>query len=455
METMDDLLKDFSKVKPGEIITGTVVSIPDDKTAYVDIQDFTEGTLHLDHFTRDKNVTSLKDVLKVGQSIKVKVTSVKEETVYLSCLDIIDDKVIEEIRTAFIECTPIQVTVSSEVKGKGYVATYKGLRVFLPKSQATASVALNKTIEVKITAFEEKGEKTNVIVSRREIENEEYKENREKEIEGINVGDVLKGTIAKIEKYGAVVKFNYATGLLLLNQISHKFIDINKELEVGQEVEVKVIKKENGKLELSKKALVDSPFEAYVKSHKVADKVTGKLVNKLPYGLLLELAEDVTGLLHSTEYSHNPNDNYANFVKIGDMIDVAIIKIDEAKERISLSRKALMDNPWDKVEAKVGDVTKVKITEINEKGLKVEAFGVDGYIPASEATKDKADLNSLFAVGDEYDAVVLEIRPKEWRLKLSIKKIQVAKEREEFEKYMTSDESSVTVGDTLSDDLKK
>ena len=135
METMDDLLKNFSKVKPGEIITGTVVSIPDDKTAYVDIQDFTEGTLHLDHFTRDKNITSLRDVLKVGQTIKVKVTAVKEETVYLSCLDIVDDKVVEEIRTAFIECTPITVTISSEVKGKGYVASYKGLRLFLPKSQ--------------------------------------------------------------------------------------------------------------------------------------------------------------------------------------------------------------------------------------------------------------------------------------------------------------------------------
>ena len=452
---MEELLKDFGKVKSGDIITGTVESIVDDKTAYVDIQAFTEGTLHLDHFTRDKNVTSLKDVLKVGQKIKVKVTSVKEENIYLSCLDIVDDKVIDEIRTAFIECTPIEVTVNSEVNGKGYVASYKGLRVFLPKSQASKDVELNKSLLVKITAFEEKGERTNVIISRREVENEEYKENREKEIESINLGDVLEGTVAKIEKYGAVIKFNYATGLLLLNQISHKFIDINKELEVGQKIEVKVIKKENGKLELSRKALIDSPFVTYTKEHKVSDKVTGKLVNKLPYGLLLELAEDVTGLLHSTEYSHNPNDNYANCVKIGDMIDVAIIKIDEAKERISLSRKALMDNPWDKVEAKVGDVTKVKITEVNEKGLKVEAFGVDGYIPSSEATKEKADLNSLFAVGDIYDAVVLEVKPKEWRLKLSIKKIQVAKEREEFEKYMTSDESSVTLGDQVADELKK
>lgn len=455
METMDDLLKSYNKAKIGEVITGTVVSIPDDKTAYVDIQEFTEGTLHLDHFTRDKNITSLKDVIKVGDTLKVKITSIKEENIYLSCLDIIDDKVIDEIRTAFIECTPINVTISSEVKGKGYTATYKGLRVFLPKSQATASVELNKPLDVKITAFEEKGERTNVIISRREIENEEYKENREKEIDGINVGDVLKGTVAKIEKYGAVIKFNYATGLLLLNQISHKFIDINKELEVGQEIEVKVIKKENGKLELSRKALIDSPFTVYTKAHKVSDKVTGKLVNKLPYGLLLELAEDVTGLLHSSEYSHNPNDNYANYVKIGDEIEVAIVKIDTEKERISLSRKALMDNPWDKVTAKVGDVTEVKVTEVNAKGLKVEAFGVDGYVPASEATKEKADLASLFAVGDLYNAVVLEIKPKEWRLKLSIRKIKEEKEREEFEKYMTSDEANVTLGDALSDELKK
>ena len=144
-----------------------------------------------------------------------------------------------------------------------------------------------------------------------------------------------------------------------------------------------------------------------------------------------------------------------DIVKIGDEVEVAIIDLDVEKERIALSRKALMDNPWDKVEAKVGDVVEVKITEINEKGLKVEAFGVDGYIPSSEATKDKADLNSLFAVGYTYNAQVLEVKPKEWRLKLSIRRVQEKKERAEFEKYMTSDESSVTLGDQISDELKK
>lgn len=455
METMDDLLKNFGKAKSGDIINGTVVSIPDDKTAYVDIQEFTEGTLHLDHYTKDSSITSLKDVLKPGDVIKVKVASVKEDSIYLSCLDIVDDKLKNEVFKKFENGELINVTVKEIVKGKGFVAQYKGLRVFLPKSQAPADTKINSNFDVKILSCEIEDNKQNVVVSRKEVENEEYNDNRSKEIDSINVGDSLKGTIIKIEKYGALVKFNYATGLLLVREVSHKFVDITKELHVGDSVDVKVIKKENGKLELSRKALIDSPFTLYTKDHKVSDKVSGKVINKLPYGLLLELAEEVTGLLHMSEYSHNPNDNYANYVKIGDVVEAAIIKIDADKERISLSRKALMDNPWERVNAKVGDETEVKVVEINEKGLKVEAFGVDGFVPASEATTEKANLNDLFAVGDVANAVVTEIKPKEWRLKLSIKKIKEANERKEFEKYMTSEESQVTIGDALKDETKK
>ncbi len=450
---MDDYDFDFKRPKKGDVVEGVVISIKDDKTIYVDIQSFTEGTMYLEYFTKDPNVTSFKDIVKVGDTIKCTVTKVTEDNVYLSRLNQINEEGFKKVIAAKEVGTSIKVKVVERVEDKGFRCQFESAKLFMPKSQATPSVEVGKTLEVKVLDIDER--KSSGIVSRREVENQEYQVNRDKEYETINEGDVLKGSIIKVEKYGALVKFNYLTGLLRTVNVSHKFIDIEKELNVGDEIEVKVVKKENGKIELSRKALLDTPFQLYIKSHKVSDTVKGKVTNKLPYGLLVELAEDVKGLLHRTEYSHNPNDNFNNCVKINDEIEASIIAIDEAKERISLSRKPLLDNPWERVEAKVGDVVEVKIAEINEKGLKVEALGVDGFVPLSEASAEKANLNDLYQVGDKTNAIITEIKPKEWRLKLSIRKIQEAKAREEYEKHLTTEDNSATIGDQFEEVLKK
>lgn len=442
----------FGDLRKGDVVEGEVIQIKDDKTIYLNVNSFTEGTMYLNYYTKDKNATSFKDYVKVGDIIKCSVTKVTEDSIYLSRLNQINEEGFKKVVDAKENNELITVTVTNKVEEKGFKCQYEGINLFMPKSQATQSVEVGKEIQVKVTSIDDK--KNTGIVSRRDVENDEYQVNRDKEYDTINEGDVLKGTIIRVEKYGALVKFNYLTGLLRTVQVSHKFIDIEKELTVGQEIEVKVIKKENGKIELSRKALLDTPFQLYVKNHKVSDTVKGKVTNKLAYGLLVELADDVKGLLHRTEYSHNPNDNFNNCVKINDEIEASIIAIDEAKERISLSRKPLLDNPWERVEGKVGDVVEVKIAEINEKGLKVEALGVDGFIPLSEASVEKANLNDLYQVGDKANAVILEIKPKEWRLKLSIRKVLEQKSREEYEKHLVSDEEKTTIGDQFEDVLK-
>ena len=271
----------------------------------------------------------------------------------------------------------------------------------------------------------------------------------------INVGDVLTGEVIKVQNYGAIIKFEYTTGLMKANEFSHKFVKLEEELKVGDKLEVKVIKKENEKLDLSHKALTLSPFENYIKDHKVSDTVKGKLTNKLEFGLLLELAEDVKGLLHKSEYSYNPNDNLANSLKIGDEVEVSIIAIDEKKEKISLSRKPLIDNPWDRVDAKVNDNVEATITEINEKGLLVTALGVDGFVPLSEAVENKEDINSEYQVGDKVSCTILAINSKKWLLKLSILKVKKQKEQENIDKILNEDKKEEsTIGDQFKDILK-
>lgn len=438
----------------GDLVEGTVISVSD-HTIYLDIHNFTEGTMHLNHYTKDKSVESFKGLVKIGDVIRCQVAKINEDNIYLSRLNQIVEENFKHVIDAKQEEQPIEVLVQSEIKDKGFIVSYMGNQLFLPKSQSTPSVQIGKTITVKILEVEEKRKRA--VVSRRVIEQEQYQENKAKEYEEIQVGDVLKGRIAKVEKYGALVRFGYNQGLLKTNQVSHTFIDILKELHVGDEIEVKVTSKENGKLELSRKALLKTPFELYAEEHKASDKVVGKVVNKLGFGLLLELAPNVKGLLHSSEYSHNPNDNFNSYVKIGDEVEVAILAIKPKEEKISLSRKALMDNPWSRVKASEGDLVDVKVSEVKENGLVVEALGVDGFVPASEAVIElkNDNLSSYYAVGDTAKAYILEVKPSEWKLKLSIRKYLVQEERKSFEKYMNaSEDSNVTIGDMFKEVLK-
>ena len=442
------------RLKVGDIVEGEVVSVQD-KTIYLDIHNFTEGTMHLDHYTKDKSVESFKNIVKIGDKIKCEVAKVNEDNIYLSRLNLISEENFKLVVEQKELGNDIEVKVISEIKDKGYIVLYKDNQLFLPKSQSTKEVEINKNIVVRILEVDEKHKRA--VVSRRVIEQEIYQENKAKEMDSINVGDVLKGKVAKVEKYGAIIRFNYNQGLLKANQVAHTFVDVNQVLHVGDEIEVKVVKKENNKLELSRKALLETPFELYVKNHKVSDKVVGKVSNKLPFGLLLELCPNVKGLLHSKEYSHNPNDNFASCVKIGDEVEVAIIAIDKENEKISLSRKALMDNPWTRVNASVGDLVDIKITNVLENGLEVEALGVDGFVPASEALLESKNDNlaQYYASGDTTKAYVIDINPKEWKLRLSIKKYLKKEERKSYEKYMSdTQEAKLSLGDMLKKVLK-
>ena len=142
---------------------------------------------------------------------------------------------------------------------------------------------------------------------------------------------------------------------------------------------------------------------------------------------------------------------------IGDEVEVAILKVETKGEKLSLSRKALMDNPWGRVTAQYGDLVDFKVVEITEKGLKVEALGVDGYVPTGDAVIDlkNASLDSYYAVGDEGKAYITDIRPREWFLKLSVRKYLVEQERKSYEKYLEpAEEVTVTLGEKFKDLLK-
>ena len=454
MGFMDEVMANYKDApKVGEKVKGKVVSIENQKTIKLDIGCFTEGTMHLEYFTKDPNVESFEGLVNVGDEIECEVAKVDEQhsLILLSRQDELKLEAFNEIKEALAEGKTIEACVTKDVNNRGYILTYKGISLFMPKSQSPKDVKLKSNINVLVLDVD--NEKMKAVVSAKAIQHLEYLKKKEEALEGINVGDTLNGVVTKVENYAAFVKCGDVSGMIKAKDVAHEFVDVQKVLKVGDEVSVKVLSKENGKLLFSRKALIDSPYQAFAKAHNVGDKVKGKVSNKLAFGLLLELAPNLKGLLHRSEYSYNPNDNLASRVIIGDELEVAILSMDEKDEKINLSIKALMDNPWERVEAQVGDIVKAKVIGTNKGGVEVATeLGVDGFIPKSEALSyddRNKEVSAFFAKDDEVEAKIIEIDPKQWRMVLSIRKINEDKARADLEKYNDSEEVSTNIGDKL------
>jgi small subunit ribosomal protein S1 len=464
-------MQDIKVLKVGQIVEGTIVKI-EENTIYLDVEYTTEGKIHLDNYDKPAPSTFI-GMVEEGQKVRAKVQKIQDEPalILLSRLPLLADKNFEKIQ----KLAETGDTVSAKVKSvleKGLVLSYLDNEIFLPYSLLDFDLVKNKetlknkTIEIQIIEATMRGRSRRIVASRKAIferERQEAYESRLKarqdELDQINTGDVIKGTVDKLEPHAATVRFDHVVGLLRISQVSHHRIDkIEDVLDLGQEIEVKVIKKEGNRLDLSVKALLKTPYDLFVEANKVGSTVKGNVFQKLPFGIIVEVAKDVRGLLHKNEYSWNPNDNLDSYVKIGDELTLSIINIDPKKEKIALSKKALEDNPWKNVTIKRGDIVKAKIIDINKEGLVVDVQGAEGLVPTNELSMEKIGRpEDFFAIGDEIDALVIEANREQWILKLSIRRIQERAERASFEQYLEDDEQedNVTLGDLFEDEFKK
>lgn len=470
-----------------DVIKGEVVEVTD-KYAKINLNTFTEGTIYLDHFTTDRSVTSLKDLISVGDMVEAEVTKISENSenseILLSRLNTLKTVDFEEFKQNNPVETNVEAKVIKVLPNRGYILTNGKINMFMSYRDLKDPIApLNQgeVVSVKIIsyddtkknayvsrfaaireerrhAYEERQRQHEEYVAQKEAEHAEYVKEREEEYNTFKVGDVLKGTVANIVPYGVFVKFNKVQGLIRLKDVDHAFIKSAADVvTVGDEIEVKVMSMENGKLELSRKALLKTPYEIFKESHNVSDIIKGKVTNKMPFGVLVELAPHVTGLLHKSEFSWNPNDNLMASLKLGDEIELAIIKFEDEKSKISLSRKPLIDNPWARVEGNVGDKVEAKIIEVLDKGFKIEALGVDGFTPFNAIDTGEKNLKAseIYQVGDTFTGIVTELDTRRWNLQVSERAYKNQIEREQFENYMNDDheENNTTLGDLFKDKI--
>ena len=278
--------------------------------------------------------------------------------------------------------------------------------------------------------------------------------------EQLEVGDTITVTVSNFESYGAFVDLgNDIEGLLHISEISwNKNVKNPKEyLNIGDEINVEVIDLDcnKRKLRVSLKSLQQKPFKKFTDSHKVGDVLKGNVATITEFGAFVTLEGDVDGLLHNEESSWTTNTKAKDIYKKGDEVEVKIIKIDAEKENISLSVKALADSPAENFAKSHsnGDIVKAAIKDIKDFGVFVKlADNLDGLI-RNEDLLAVTEENPELQVGDEIEAVVVNIDRQNNRVRLSVKRLEAQKNREALK--AVSDDTSMTLGDALAEQLKK
>ena len=438
--------------KVGDIVTGTVVNVTDSEVL-VDVGYTCEGVIYRQHMTHEK-VDSLKDLWNIGDEIKVKITQFKQgdesDSLLLSRLDILKKEKIDNKRSELEIDKDVTFKVKKAVKG-GLLLDYHGVEAFLPESlislrddSESKEDLVGQNIEARIIDITKNGRYERIICNRKQLQYEAQKASEKAEYDQFKVNDILKGTVTNITEYGAFVKLGeFTEGLVHISEVSqYRVKKVEDYLEVGQEIEVKIIKIKGKRISLSIRALQETPWELFLKKHKVGDKVTGTIVRKMQYGMLIEVEKEVVGLLNRFDYSWNPEENLAGTVEVGDSLEVKITSIDKQKKQFALSKKHLEYNPWADLKFKRGEKVSAEVKRIEEKGAILEVEGVEAYMPIGEVSVEHVNrIEDVFKLGDIVTAEILEFNPKKWTLILSMKTIQDRKNREEYDKQLSENVS--------------
>ena len=427
---MEGLLdaSNLKRLKQNTIIDGVISEIRPNEVA-VDIGAKAEGIIHANEFLNF-------DELSVGEKIEVFVERVEniEGRPVLSYDKAQQQKNWEKILEKCEEGEEVSGRVKGKVKG-GLVVSI-GVDAFLPASQIDIQAPKNleqylgQTFDLKIVKINR--ERRNIVVSRRELIEEQRMQKRQQILDAVKIGNVMKGIVKNITDYGAFVDLDGLDGLLHITDMTWGRISHPGEvLKVGEEIEVMVteIDQDKERVSLGMKQMHANPWEQIEKRYPIGSKIHGKVVNLVPYGAFVELEEGVEGLIHVTEFSWTKRINKPSEVlRVGDEVDAVVLDIQKEDQKISLGVRQLDNNPWDMARHNypVGAHIRGKVRNLTTYGAFVELEeGIDGMIHVSDMswTRKINHPGEMIKKGDEVDAVVLEVDPSQQRIALGIKQL--------------------------------
>jgi small subunit ribosomal protein S1 len=412
----------------GNIVKGAIIEVRP-KEVLVDIGYKSEGVISANEFEDIKTV-------KVGDEIDVLIEKLedREGMVVLSKEKAEFKKNWERILTICNEGGTISGKVKAIVKG-GLLVNI-GVEAFLPASQIDVTIPKNlaqyvgNTYDFKVVKINQ--ERQNIVLSRRELIEQERLERRQKLLAEMTPGDIRKGTVKNITDFGAFIDLNGIDGLLHITDMSWGRIGHPSELlKVGQDIDVVVldINREKERVSLGLKQKLANPWDTIEQKYPVGAKVKGRVVNLVPYGAFVELEPGVEGLVHVTELSWTKRiAKPSDVLKADQEIEAVVLGINREEQKISLGLRQLETNPWDKAQEKypAGARVKGKIRNLTSYGAFIELEeGLDGMIHVSDIswTRKINHPSEVLKKGDEVEAVVLEVDKANQRIAVGLKQL--------------------------------
>ena len=449
-----------TNLQPGTIVIGTVVAIDGDYVI-VNAGLKSEGVIPVSQFMdKDGNIE-----VEVGDQVEVSLDAVEDGSgaTRLSREKAKRHHAWQKLEKAFENEEIVTGRINGKVKG-GFTVELDQIRAFLPGSLVDVRPVRDtaylegKDLEFKVIKLDQK--RNNVVVSRRAVVEQEYSEEREKLLEGLAEGQVVKGVIKNLTDYGAFVDLGGIDGLLHITDMAWKRVKHPSEVvEIGDEIDVKVLKfdREKMRVSLGLKQLGEDPWVNITRRYPEGTRLFGKVTNIADYGAFVEIEDGVEGLVHVSEMDWaNKNVHPSKVVQLGQEVEVVVLDIDEERRRISLGMKQCQANPWEEFgeKFKKGDHVTGTIKSITDFGIFIGLDGgIDGLVHLSDISWDDTgeDMIRNYKKGQELETVVLAVDPERERISLGIKQL----DKDPFSTWLaTHDKGSIVTGTVREVDAK-
>ena len=434
----ENLLKeDFKKrdLKEGAIVKATISEIGK-KFIFVDLKAKSEGIIPIEEF----KITKELEGLKVGSKVEV----------YLERIEGFKGEIVvsrekarrmsswKRMEKAFKDEEEVEGVITSRTKG-GMIVNIDSCLCFLPGSQIDTKPLKNFEIDelmnvpLKFLCVKLDTIRGNIVVSRRSILEKSKSEDLKNILSKIKEGDVVEGKVKAILDWGAFIDLNGADALLHVTDLSYSRVKKPSDLlSVGETIKVKIIKIDNQTKRIScgVKQMHPDPYEKLEKKFKLNEVYKGVVTKCVEYGAFVRLGDGLEGLVHSSEIDWTrKNVNPSKVLSPSQEISVKIIEIDAEKRRISLSYKATLENPWEKLvrESPVGSIVKAKVKNIADFGifLNIENSSLSGLLHYKDISwEEKEEDLKKYKKNDIIKAKVVEIDKEKEKIRLSVRHLQ-------------------------------
>ena len=414
---LDQDFKD-RKLKENEIIKATVTEITKNFIV-VDCKAKMEGMIPIDEFKNDDELSGLK----VGSQIDVyleRIESFKGEII-ISRDKARKMKAWKKMEKVFETQEEMTGYITGKVKG-GFIATVEGLPCFMPSSQIDvrplkkADHLMNTPIKVIATRLDK--QRGNVCVSRRAVLEKSKSAEIIEALKNIKEGDIVENAIVKATTdWGIFLDINGIDALLHVSDLSHGRVKKPADLvTIGQKLKVKITKIDDktNRVSASIKALSEDPYANIEKKYKVGEIYEGVVTKIMDYGCFVKIEDGIEGLVHNSELDwKNRNIKPSKILSVSQSIKFKIVNIEKESKRISLSYKATLENPWDKIKSKIGSEVEIKINNITDKAIfgELTDSGLAGMLHYKEISyQENIDDLKKYKKNDKLTVKVLEIK---------------------------------------------